>query len=348
MDRLVLITGGSGYVGSVLVPLIAKKYPVRVLETMTFGNPIADTPNVEFIQGDIRNQAIVSQALDGVTDVIHLAAIVTDDLVAMNEALGRQINNDALFGLCSIAMDKGVSRIIYASSSSIYGTDLHIDDVEVTTLGDTEKKFIPSVIRGCTEECIPKPMTEYAWTKLRGEYIVNSFDKDMTVVSVRSATCCGPAPRMRFDTIVNIFCKQAHFDGVITVHGGDQWRTNIHVKDIARLYCTLLDSPADLINGQAFNATASNDTALDLAHQVRRIIGGKVFVDLTKRDDRHYCMDASKVESVLGWVPELDIYDAISDNLLFFDEGNIPDPNSDLFYNTRRMGNLMQQGDYTS
>ena len=270
-DRLVLVTGGSGYIGTVLVPLLAKTYPVRVYESMLFGNAIADTPNCEFIQGDIRDEATVRKALDGVTDVIHLAAIVTDALVDLNPKMGREVNNQAVRGLCYAASCAGVKRLIYASSSSVYGTQPDI----------------------CTEDSLVLPMTEYARQKFQGECIVNSFQGYMTVVSVRSATACGPAPRMRADTIVNTFSGQAYFNGEITVHGGDQYRTNIHVADIADLYAFLLDAPADRINGQVFNATRANHTALELAEMVQGIMGGKITVNRDMLDDRHYRMDGN-------------------------------------------------------
>lgn len=321
MDRLVLITGATGYIGSVLTPIVAKRYAVRAFDTETFGNSIADTSNVEFVKGDVRDIVAVHKALEGVTDVIHLAAIVTDDLVAMNEALGREVNNDAFYVLCSAAVDQGVQRVIYASSSSVYGSQLG----------------------PCTEESTPAPLTEYAWTKLRGEYIVNEFQDRMTVCSIRCATACGPAPRMRLDTVVNIFCKQAYFDHKITVYGGDQWRTNIHVSDIADLYLYMLDAPAEKINGQAFNATRLNSTVLSIAQKVRDKCRCPIEVLAAMTDHRSYMMTARKLYDVFGWLPPRSIESAITDNLRFFREGRVDNPDSDLFYNTRRMSEFVKQ-----
>lgn len=323
-DRRILITGGSGYVGSALVPVVAAKYACRVLETMTFGNSIAGTPNVEFIQGDIRDRATVAAALEGVTDVIHLAAVVTDDLVDMGPEYSRQVNCEALRQLASLSAHAGVRRLIYASSSSVYGTQ---DAV-------------------CSEDSPTLPMTEYAKTKLMGEQIINPYARAMTVASVRCATACGPAPRMRFDTIVNIFCKQAYFDGKITVHGGGQYRTNIHVRDVADFYLRMLDYPAGDINGEAFNLSRGYHTARELAEMVQRASPTpcQLFIDTGKVDNRHYRMDAGKALARLGWRAKRSIEQAIQDNFEFFAAGNIADPNSDLYFNTRRMAATVKGG----
>jgi nucleoside-diphosphate-sugar epimerase len=320
VERLVLITGGSGYVGSVLTSMVAEDYPVRVLETMTFGNPIADLSNIDFVQGDIRDEAKVREVMEGVTDVIHLAGIVTDELVDMNPELGRSINQTAMGGLCAAARDAGVGRFIYASSSSVYGTQ----DIV------------------CTEESPVLPMTEYASSKLQGEYILDAVKDDMVTVSVRSATACGPSPRIRFDTIVNVFCKQAYFDNKINVHGGTQYRSNIHVKDAADLYKFLIDAPEDQISGEVFNAVRQYDTALELAEMVQSFIPSELYVDTTKVDNRHYRMNGDKIYLRTGWSPSRSLEAAIQDNISAFDSGAIEDPDSDLYVNTRRMADFMK------
>jgi len=320
-DRLVLITGGTGYVGSVLVPMVAKKYPVRVFCNQLFGNPIAETPNVEFIEGDIRDENTLAVAMRGVTDVIHLAGVVTDELVDMNPGLAREINVEAMNSLCQIAKTAGANRFIYASSSSIYGAQDEIAD----------------------ETMLPNPMTEYAKMKLAGETILNNYQSlDFTVCSVRCATCAGPAPRMRLDTIVNVFCKQAYFDHRINVHGGGQWRTNIHVEDAAAFYTRLLDADPELIQGEAFNVTAENHHAIEIARIVRYLAGeyglpASISVDTSKQDPRNYRMTAKKAEQVLGWQPRHDMTCAINDNFRWFKAGGIEEPDSDLYYNNRRM-----------
>lgn len=329
VDRLVLVTGATGYIGTALVPLLAKHYHVRTLDTETFGNAIAGTSNVEFQRGDIRNPMAVTRALDGVTDIIHLAGIVTDDLVDLNLDFGRQVNEDALEMLCRMAADRGVGRLVYASSSSVYGSQ---------PMG-TDGSPVPA-----TEVTQPLPMTEYARTKLRGEEIVRKYQDRMTVVAIRSATACGPAPRMRADTIVNTFSGQAYFHREITVHGGVQWRSNIHVADVAALYKFLLGISADAINGQIFNATRSNHTALGLAEMVLDVIPCKLTIQPDKADPRNYSMAANKLLGVLGWRPLHTIHDAIRDNLHWFEAGHLKDWDDPIYWNTRRMRDIVLEG----
>ena len=341
--RLVLITGATGYVGTAVATRIAKKYRVRAVDTQLFGNAIADVPNIEFGTMDIQNEQAIRRAMFGVTDVIHLAGVVTDELVDMNHAKAIRVNVLGTEIVTQAAFDFGVKRFVYASSSSVYGAQ---DEV-------------------CTEESTPRPQSVYAATKLVGEDIVNRYGRrratngNMSVVSVRSSTCCGPSPRMRLDTIVNIFSKQAYYDGKITVWDGSQYRTNAHIDDVARLYEFLLDAPAEKINGEAFNFTSGNHTAEELAEIVRKTVilentvklaphtygaqNVEVTIDKSKVDKRSYRMNASKLERVLGFKPEKTIEDAVRDNIAYFKSGKMGDPNSDLYLNTKRMAGVMKE-----
>lgn len=328
---MILVTGGSGYIGSVLVPLLSAVTPVRVLETMHFGNPIAklaaanDIFNVEFMQGNICNLVDVRNAMRGVTGIVHLAGIVTDELVDMNATLGHFVNVEATRLLCQEAVNAGVERFIYASSSSVYGAQ----DME------------------CWEGTEPKPQTAYARQKLAGERIVDTYKDKMWVFSVRSATACGPAPRMRLDTIVNTFCAQAYFKKKITVWGGSQYRSNIHVQDVADLYCRLaLGQEHGIRSGYFINAVREYHQALELARLVQTIIPCEIVCDLTKPDVRSYRMATHQgplMEVRFQWGPHRSIEDAIKDNLAWFESGGVQEPDADIYYNTRRMADIVQK-----
>ena len=317
----VLVTGGSGYVGSVLVPALHKAgHTVRVLESMQFGNPIGDLP-VEFIKGDITNSADVAQAVRGQDAVIHLAGVVTDDLVDMNANYGWKVNVEGTTILSDEAQLAGVKTFVYASSSSVYGKAASENEV-------------------VSEDIIPKPQTAYAKQKFLAEFRINA----PRVVIVRSATCCGPAPRMRLDTVVNVFSKQAYFDGKITVHGGDQYRSNVHVSDVANFYQMALER--DDLRG-VFNITCDNMKVKQIAHEVA---GAAVSMDIPRPeviiqdvpDPRSYRLDASKARNA-GWIPKRSIWQAAVDNFEHFATSKL-DPNSDIYFNSRRMKETVLRG----
>jgi len=320
MERKVLVTGATGYVGTSIVPLIAKRWPVRAYCRMDFGNAIANTRNVEFMKADMRDTAALAEALEGITDVIHLAGIVTSELAKMNPNLTRDINVRAMDHLCRLAALSGVSRFIYASSSGVYGT----------------------VLEDATEETMPNPEDIYMQTKLDGEKILEAYAGDYTVCSVRMASLCGPAPRMRLDTIVNLFSMQAYFKGLITVWGGNQWRTNLHGQEAAGFYQLLLNVSPLLIHREVFNITSGNHIATALASLVADIIPSEVVIDRDKVDERHYRMSAEKAKSILGWKPKRTVEDAIRDNVAWFAAGKVKDPDDVIYYNTRRMESMMK------
>lgn len=319
--RRILVTGGTGYVGSKLVPMLAKNWPVTVLCSMHFGNPIANTPNVRFVKGDIRSEEHLRNALAGCTDVIHLAAIVTDELVDMNPALAKKVNVDGMNLLCDLAVEAGVGRFIYASSSSVYGAS------------DKE----------CDETTPPNPMSKYAEQKLVGEEVLLQRREALNGIIVRCATCCGPAPRMRLDTIVNIFSAQSWFDRRIMVFGGDQWRTNVHVEDACSAYEFLLDAPTGY-DTPIYNVAREPMQAATIARLVQYLLGGEIHIDSSKKDLRHYRMKADKLRG-LGWGPTNTITKAITDNALWFQEGHVTNYRDPLYHNTQRMAEIMLKGE---
>lgn len=292
---------------------------------MHFGNPIADTPGVEFVQGDIRDQTLVWNSLRDVRQVVHLAGIVTDALVDMNPELGVKVNRDATQQLCSLARARFVSRFLYMSSSSVYGNSPDI----------------------ATEMTSPKPVTVYAESKLAGEEACTKLASEtFCVVIPRSATCCGPAPRMRLDTIVNVFSAQAWFDGVIRVDGGAQHRTNVHIEDLCTAIELMLDAPSAIVNAETFNVAEVSRTALEIATIVRDLARHwqrPCRIEFTGvEDDRHYRMSSLHLRTRLGWTPRFTTEDAVADNFRWFDAGNIPDWHDDLYYNTRRMASVVR------
>ena len=324
--QTVLVTGGAGYVGSVLVPLLLNAgYRVRVLDLFLYGEhvfdgvPKNDLENLEILKGDLRDQALLRKGLAGCDAVIHLACISNDPSFELDPGLGRSINFDAFMPLVDIAKDSGVHRFIYASSSSVYGV-----------------KEDPNV----TEELPLEPLTDYSKFKAMCEDELRLRQSpDFTTLILRPATVCGYSPRLRLDLSVNILTNHAINRGKITVFGGQQLRPNFHVRDCAELYVKCLELPEASIAGKTFNAGYQNLKIAEIADLVRKIVGSQVTIETTPtNDNRSYHISSEKIRREIGYEPRLTIEDAIRDLSKAFAAGKIHDPLANpLYYNIKRM-----------
>lgn len=321
MREKVLVTGGAGYVGSVLVPkLIEKDYDVRVVDSMIFGFHGLDAVKhrCEIIQGDIRDISCLERCLKNVDSVIHLAAISNDPCSELDHNLTNQVNYEATKNLVYLAKEMGTRRFVYASTSSVYGI-----------------KEEPSV----TEELPLEPLTIYSKTKAWAEEVVRkSNDNNFVTVNLRPATVCGYSPRMRLDLTVNIFTEQAINKGRITVFGGGQKRPNIHIDDITDYYIDLLKIPQEKIAGETFNAGYENHTLMQIAETVRDVIGLQIEIERTEsKDTRSYHISSKKIKNILGLEPKKTIKDAIIAIKEAFDRGLIPNSSDSIYRNIERM-----------
>jgi nucleoside-diphosphate-sugar epimerase len=321
--KRVLVTGGAGYVGSSLVPkLLRAGYEVVVLDLYIYGDVFANLPgNPSLIQikGDLRNAADVSEALAGCDAVIHLACISNDPSFDLNPELGKSINYDCFRPLVKASKDAGVKRFIYASSSSVYGIK---DDADVT-------EDLPLV-----------PLTDYSKYKAMCEEVLDQErEPGFVAVTLRPATVCGYAPRLRLDLTVNILTNHAINNGKITVFGGDQLRPNIHVEDMTDLYVRLLEEPDEAINGKTWNAGYHNLKVRTIADMVREQVGPSVNIVVTPTDDhRSYHVSSEKIRRDLGFVADRTVKDAILDLKAAFVGGRVPNAmTDDRYYNIKRM-----------
>ncbi|MGY4416866.1 nucleoside-diphosphate-sugar epimerase [Bradyrhizobium sp. LB7.1] len=190
----VMVTGGAGYVGSVLVPhLLAAGHKVTVLDLFMYGDDVFDAvrnnPNLRLIKGDIRDEAAINEALRGNDAVIHLACISNDPSFELDPGLGKSINYDCFRPMVRAAKKAGIKRFIYASSSSVYGIK---DEAEVT------------------EDLSCEPLTDYSKFKAMCETdLADEAASGFVACTVRPATVCGYAPRQRLDVVVNILTNLA-------------------------------------------------------------------------------------------------------------------------------------------
>ncbi len=320
-ERNILVTGGCGYVGSVLVPKLIQRYQVTVIDSLLFGNRLKAAKQLTVVRGDIRDAGLMRFLLSGTTHVIHLASIANDPCSDLDPAITLQVNRDAVARLVDMARGLGVRRFINASSSSVYGVK---EEASVT------------------EDLTLEPITLYAQTKAEGEEIVGTAaGPDFTTVSVRSATVCGVSPRMRFDVIVNIMAKTAIVNGMITVHGGGQYRPNVHIDDITDLYLALVEMPGEKINGKVYNFGSTNHTVAEIAQMVHEETGVPVTTDTNVTDNRSYRISSEKIKAELGIVPVRTIRQAIRDIKQAFEAGLFPEPENSIYYNIRAMKEQM-------
>ena len=317
----ILVTGGGGYLGSVLVPkLLKKKHQVNVLDLFIYGQQVLDAnENLQIFKGDIRDMQILKKALADCETVIHLACISNDPSFELNPKLGKSINLDSFEPLVKASVESGVNRFIYASSSSVYGIK-------------SEKNV--------TEDMSLSPLTDYSKFKAVCEKILLKYkSNNFITTSVRSATLCGYSRRQRLDLIVNIFANQGFNNKKINVYGGDQLRPNIHIEDIADFYLFLLDQNSSLINGEVYNVGYDNYPVLKIAEIVKEQLGDYVNITKVPTDDlRSYHISSEKVQKQLKFFPKKTIKEGINDLKIAFEKKILIKPlDNKYYYNIRRM-----------
>lgn len=329
-QRSVLVTGGAGYVGSRLIPeLLQAGYQVRVLDTCWFGEPNRELTDgslaFSLIRGDIRDKSVVSKALAGVTDVIHLACISNDPSYELDSSLGKSINFDSFRPFVKWAKDAGVGRFIYASSSSVYGVK--------------EEEHV-------SEELALEPITDYSRYKAEcEEVLLAERAPGFVTTTLRPATVCGPAPRQRMDLTVNLLTNHAYNSGTIKVFGGTQYRPNLHIEDMCRAYMEVLRQDAEKVDGQVFNVGTDNLTVMEIAERVRDIVNKDVdLVVEPSPDNRSYRISSEKISKQIGFRPRHTVDDAIRDLLEWFDRGEFPKAMTDSrYFNIARMQEIIPQ-----
>ena len=323
--KKVLVTGGAGYVGCVLVPkLLASGYFVVVYDLMLFGaDGLPTHPNLQVINGDIRDTASFSAAVTGVHMVIHLACISNDPSFELDSTLSKAINYDSFEPMVAACKASGVGRFIYASTSSVYGVS-----------------EAPEV----TEDFPLVPLSDYNKYKGLCEPILLCYQSpDFTTVIIRPATVCGYSPRMRLDLTVNILTNLAVNKGQITVFGGTQKRPNIHVEDIASLYVQLLELLEAMFAGEIYNVAYQNHTVSEIAQIERKVVAREMpdkapidIVTTPSNDLRSYHVSSRKIADRLGYLPKRSIEDAVADLCAAFREGKLPNSlTDDRYFNVK-------------
>ncbi len=319
-NRKVLVTGGAGYVGVELVKkLYSEGYSVVVFDLFWFiGTDVFDamSDRVTCYKEDIRDLDKLQKATLGCTDFIHLACISNDPSYDLNPKLSKSINYDCFEDIVKIAKKSGVSRFIYASSSSVYGVK--------------EESHV-------TEDLALDPLTDYSKYKALCEEILMRYNsEEFTTVAVRPATVCGYSERLRLDVVVNILTNFAVNKDLVKVFGGSQKRPNIHIDDMVRCYLSLLEVDTRKISGEVFNVGGENHTVLELANMIATEADVEKVIVEHSDDIRSYHISSKRIEEKLGFVAKKSIREAVADLILKFKEGVIPNSfEDDKYFNVK-------------
>jgi nucleoside-diphosphate-sugar epimerase len=236
----VLLTGSSGYIGSVMSAKLQEAgHDVVGLDTNFFADcNLGVPPQILEIKKDIRDVSIAD--LCGFDAIIHLAALSNDPMGEINSSLTYDINLYATLKLAEKAKIVGIDRFIYASSCSIYGA------------GDGDEVL--------NEDSPLAPITHYAMSKAFAEEgLTRLADSSFSPVFMRNATVHGYSPRMRTDLVLNTMAAHAYTKGAITVMGdGTLWRPIVHVEDVCNAFILALEAPREVVHNQAFNVGSGN------------------------------------------------------------------------------------------
>jgi len=330
-DRHVLITGGTGYIGSILTSeLLRANYRVTVLDSLLFGGesvvPFLNHPNFHFVKADVTENRTVRDSIkrdwQKPDTIIHLAAIVGFPAC---QAVGKQVawkyNVEATKNVYSQSTDLGVERFVFASTYSNYG------------LSENGKPV--------TEESPLNPQSLYAETKIASEeFLLSQKALACAPLLFRFATLYGISPRTRFDLIVNQFVLEAFTKRSLIIYQRGYSRSFVHIRDVVRGVMMGIKAEKGKIQGQVFNLGTDNGnyTKSDIVNFILKRMPETVveYKDLTFGGDmRDITVSFEKIKHVLGFDTTLNIDDGVREVLFALKSGLIRNPTDDKYRNAQ-------------
>lgn len=322
--KKVLVTGGAGYIGSVLSRILLNSgYSVRVVDSLKFGGEalydIAQHPNFEFVKGDLRNDADMGNALKGINYVAHLAAIVGDPACSKFSDEAKEVNWSASVSFFKKAEQAGVERFVFASTCSNYG-----------------KMADPNSFVDENSEL--RPVSLYAELKVKFENFLLKENQEsrMCATALRFSTVYGFSPRIRFDLTVNEFTRNVCLTGEQEIWGPQFNRPYCHVDDLARSVMLIFDSPEQKVRANVFNVgdTSENYSKRMLMEEIQKQIQGAKAKYVEKTEDpRDYRVNCDKIKKELGFTITKKVPDGIREIIKLMRSGIITDPYAPKFRN---------------
>lgn len=317
----VLVTGGAGYLGSILVRrLLDADRDVVVLDDFTYGSQaldaIVDHERLAIVEGDICNIKDVSRALEGCSRVVALAAIVGDPAAALDEQMTLNVNYESTKVLVELCNRSKVERLVFASSCSVYGAHPNLLLNEGSKLN---------------------PQSLYAETRIMSEEVIaRRADDAISPVVLRLASLFGWSHRPRFDLGINIMTAKAVREGEYSIFNGSQWRPFLHVADAAAVFDAVTFAPDEVVGRETFNVGTDqgNVTIGQVGDMLRSIYPKARRIDREEvTDPRDYRVSFDKLQACF---PELSIGTTIEQGIREIGEalsGSDVDHREDRYYN---------------
>ena len=278
----ILITGGAGYVGSVVIPqLIEDGHHIKCLDRFFFGNKFLSQEKfeskVELIKDDIR--WFDAKILEKVDTVLDLAAISNDPAGDLNPEKTYEINHKGRARVAKLSKEQGVKKYILASSASIYGQQDNI----------------------ANENAEVKPLTAYSKANRNAEIDnLQLNDENFSVTALRFSSVYGNSPRMRFDTAINVMVLDLFKNKKISVHGKSNKRPFVHIKDVVRAYQAVIDAPQEKTSGE-FVYIGSEDQNFEMGTLAReRVKDSEMKCEVELSDTNYDSSDLASFEKING------------------------------------------------
>ncbi len=320
--KTVLVTGGAGYIGTVLTGrLLERGYNVRILDRLYWGEAPLESfaDRIELVVADVRE--VPPATLDGVDGVIHLAGLSNDPTAEYDPDANWQMNAVATEALGRACVEREIERVVLASSCSLYD----------------------GLPPGTHDETAPvRPSGAYATSKAFAENaLLELIDDGLCPVILRNGTVFGSSPRMRYDLVVNTFVKDALLAERLLLHGGGwMWRPLVDVRDVSDAMIAALEAPVEAACGEVFNVLHSNYQIRELAMLVAgsvQLLGREVRLEEVAAPNltRDYECSNAKLTQRLGFTPCRSVVEAVSHMLTTIDIGDRAKLTDPRFYNIR-------------
>ena len=327
MSKKILITGGAGYIGSVLCnDLLMEDYKVTCIDNLMFGGKgiegLKKNANFKFINADINNKIELVSILnfEKYDIVLHLAAIVGDPACKLYTELAIQTNWETTRWLIDKCYEIKIPRFIFASTCSNYGK-----------MSDTNKYV--------DENSELAPVSLYAELKVKVEkYILEEINQDekFSPTCLRFSTVYGLSPRMRFDLTVNEFVKELCLGRSLEVYGEQFWRPYCHVKDFAKAYMCVMNAPINQVAYNVFNVGSTNEnyTKKMIIDEIKNSLPDININYVNQIDDpRDYRVNSDKIKIELGYKAEKTLKDGINEIKDAILQKKIINPDDQIYYN---------------